>query len=46
MIYYTQEYDGEYCDDPGMKLLGKLRIDLPGSERPVLFGLASKNKRI
>ena len=46
MIYYTQEYNEEYCDDPGIKLLGKLRIDLPDSRWPVLFGLASKNKRI
>ncbi|RIA82723.1 hypothetical protein C1645_809496 [Glomus cerebriforme] len=40
-LYYTKEYDGEYCDDPGMKLLGKLHIDLPGSglDRPVLFGI-------
>ncbi|CAG8579865.1 14374_t:CDS:2 [Funneliformis caledonium] len=40
-IYYTQEYDGIFCDDPGMKFLGKLRVDLPGSglNRPVLFGL-------
>ncbi|RIA82727.1 hypothetical protein C1645_880884 [Glomus cerebriforme] len=40
-IYYTQEYDGEYSDDPGMKLLGKLHIDLPGSglDRSVLFGI-------
>ncbi|CAG8504980.1 9395_t:CDS:2 [Funneliformis mosseae] len=40
-IYYTREYDGIYCDDPGMKLLGKLHADLPGSglNRPVLFGL-------
>ncbi|PKC69844.1 hypothetical protein RhiirA1_503301 [Rhizophagus irregularis] len=29
-IYYTREYDGEYCDDPGMKLLGKFHTDLPG----------------
>ena len=40
-LYYTKEYDAEYCDDPGMKPLGKLRIDLPGSglDRPVLFEL-------
>ena len=40
-IYYTREYDAEYCDDPGMILLGTLSIDLPGSglDRPVLFGL-------
>ncbi|RIA82728.1 hypothetical protein C1645_880885 [Glomus cerebriforme] len=40
-IYYTQEYDGEYCDDPGMKLLGTLTVGFPGSgfDRCVLFGL-------
>ncbi|RIA82732.1 hypothetical protein C1645_834929 [Glomus cerebriforme] len=40
-IYYTQEDDGKYCDDPGMKLLGKFRIDLPGSglNRSVSLGL-------
>ncbi|CAG8579884.1 14375_t:CDS:2 [Funneliformis caledonium] len=40
-VYYTREYDGVYCDDPGMKLIGELQIDLPGSghDRPVLFGL-------
>jgi hypothetical protein len=41
-IYYTQEYDANYCDEPGMKLLGELHIDLPGSgfDRKVLFGLS------
>ncbi|GBB85955.1 hypothetical protein RclHR1_01240006 [Rhizophagus clarus] len=40
-LYYTEKYDGIYCDDPGMKLLGKFRIDLPGSglDRYVLFGM-------
>jgi hypothetical protein len=40
-IYYTQNDDAEYCDEPGVKLLGKLRIYLPGSglDRCVLFGL-------
>ena len=40
-IYYTKEYDGEYCDDPGMKLLGSLRIGLPGSglDRTVSLGI-------
>ena len=40
-IYYTTEHYGEYCDEPGMKLLGTLHIELPGSgtDRPVLFGL-------
>ncbi|RGB28804.1 hypothetical protein C1646_341960 [Rhizophagus diaphanus] len=30
-IYCTKERNTKYCDDPGMKLLGKLNIDLPGS---------------
>jgi hypothetical protein len=30
-IYYTREYDAEYTDEHGMRLLGKLHIDLPGS---------------
>ncbi|PKY60852.1 hypothetical protein RhiirA4_449747 [Rhizophagus irregularis] len=40
-LYYTREYDAEYCDDPGMKLLGKLIVNLPGSglHRRILFGL-------
>src|SRR3954452_16342560 len=40
-IYYTKKHDAEYCNDPGVKLLGKLQIDLPGSglDRRVLFGL-------
>ncbi|RIA82729.1 hypothetical protein C1645_809500 [Glomus cerebriforme] len=40
-IYYTREYDGKYCDDPGMNLLGGLCFDLPGSglNRSVLFGM-------
>ena len=40
-LYYTKEYDGKYCDDPGMKLLGKFRVELPGSglNRFVLFGI-------
>ena len=25
----TKEYEAKYCYDPGMKLLGKLHIDLP-----------------
>src|SRR3954453_16810491 len=41
LIYYTQKYDVKYCDDPCVKLLGKLIVDLPGSgiDRRVLFGL-------
>ncbi|CAB4491863.1 unnamed protein product [Rhizophagus irregularis] len=40
-IYYTREYDAEYCDDPGMKLLGNLIVDFPGEgfNRRILFGL-------
>ena len=28
-IYITNELSAEYCDEPGMKLLGTLTIDLP-----------------
>ncbi|GBC04297.1 hypothetical protein RclHR1_00560024 [Rhizophagus clarus] len=28
-IYYTREYNAEFCDESGMRLLGVLRIDLP-----------------
>ncbi|CAG8597070.1 369_t:CDS:2, partial [Scutellospora calospora] len=42
-IFYTQELDSKYCDEIGMKLLGKLRIDLPdvhlGLQRSIMFGL-------
>ncbi|CAG8544704.1 19684_t:CDS:2, partial [Racocetra fulgida] len=42
-IFCTQEQEFKYCDELGMKLLGKLRIDLPdvhlGLKRPILFGL-------
>ncbi|CAB4437340.1 unnamed protein product [Rhizophagus irregularis] len=27
-LYYTEEYDGTYCDDPGMKLLGGLFLSI------------------
>jgi hypothetical protein len=39
-IYYTTEYDAKYCDEPGMRLLGKLAVDLPGSGNldKLLFG--------
>ncbi|RIA95891.1 hypothetical protein C1645_816035, partial [Glomus cerebriforme] len=30
-IYYTSKSDAIYCDEPGMKLLGNLTIDLPSS---------------
>ncbi len=29
-IYYTREYNAEFCDDDGMEFLGTLKIDLPG----------------
>ncbi|GBB85957.1 hypothetical protein RclHR1_01240008 [Rhizophagus clarus] len=47
-LYYTKENEAEYCDDPGMKFLGKLHIDLPGSglNRPVLFGITFGNMEI
>ncbi|RIA87550.1 hypothetical protein C1645_877992 [Glomus cerebriforme] len=40
-IYYTQEYEGEYCDDPGMNHLGNLLVDLPGAglDRSITFGM-------
>lgn len=40
-IYYTREYDAEYCDDPGMKLLVEFIVSLPGSglHRPTLIEL-------
>lgn len=40
-LYYTENYNGTYCDDPGMKLLGEFTVDLPGSgiDRSVLFGM-------
>ncbi|RIA82056.1 hypothetical protein C1645_809790 [Glomus cerebriforme] len=43
-IYYTREFEGEFSHDPGMKLLGKLKIDWPdvqfGLERSISFKLA------
>src|SRR3989442_399556 len=30
-IYYTRESDAKYCDEAGMKYLGKLTVYLPGS---------------
>ncbi|CAG8701270.1 13874_t:CDS:2, partial [Racocetra fulgida] len=42
-IFTTENSDGKYCDEDGMKLLGSLKIDLPdihlGTERPVQFSL-------
>jgi hypothetical protein len=41
-IYYTKEFSAKYCDEPGMKLLGKLIIYLPGSGHldKLLFGFS------
>ncbi|PKC17240.1 actin-like ATPase domain-containing protein [Rhizophagus irregularis] len=43
-IYYTREQDADYCNEPGMKLLGSLLIDLPevhlGTNRPCTFCLS------
>ncbi|PKK78334.1 hypothetical protein RhiirC2_843597 [Rhizophagus irregularis] len=43
-LYRTSEYNVEYCDEPGVELLGSLRIDLPdvhlGYNRSVTFGLS------
>jgi molecular chaperone DnaK (HSP70) len=43
-IYCTREYDAKFCDEPGMELIGTLRIDLPdvhlGCNRPVTFGFS------
>ncbi|RIA82252.1 hypothetical protein C1645_809690 [Glomus cerebriforme] len=40
-IFYTKESNAVYCDEPGMKLLGQLLIDLPdvhlGNDRPCTF---------
>jgi molecular chaperone DnaK (HSP70) len=42
-IYYTTEYDAQYCDEVGMEKLGSLSVSLPdvhlGIDRPILFGL-------
>ena len=40
-IYYTREYDAKYCDEPCMKILGRIIVDFPGSgfDRRILFGL-------
>ncbi|CAI2180748.1 11014_t:CDS:2, partial [Funneliformis geosporum] len=43
-VYHTKNQDAVYCDEPGMKLLGTLLIDLPdahlGTKRPVTFSLS------
>ena len=40
-IYITTELSADFCDEPGMKLLGNLTIDLPdvhlGTNRPCTF---------
>src|SRR3954447_17564157 len=42
-FYYTSNYDGTYCDEPSMNLLGSFNIDLPdihlGLNRPILVTL-------
>ncbi len=42
-FYYTDRYDGTYCDDIGMKKLGSFTVDLPdtylGLNRPVKLSL-------
>ncbi|CAG8527368.1 9814_t:CDS:10 [Ambispora leptoticha] len=42
-IYKTKADDGEYCDEPGMELFGKLNLELPdvhlGFSRPMEFTL-------
>src|SRR5688500_6400126 len=32
-IFYTTEYNAKYCDESGMRLLGKLIIYLSGSDK-------------
>ncbi|CAI2174732.1 1672_t:CDS:2 [Funneliformis geosporum] len=43
-IYYTPRYGAKFCDDPGMKLLGTLRVRATdthlGLNRPIEFLLA------
>ncbi|GBC10505.1 hypothetical protein RclHR1_00970006 [Rhizophagus clarus] len=41
-IYYTTKHDAKYCDEPGMKRLGKLIIDLSeiGHLDKLLFGFS------
>nr|CAG8558965.1 2140_t:CDS:2 [Entrophospora candida] len=50
IIYYTKENDAKYPDDPGLKVLGNLRISLPdtkfGVDRPVLFSLCFSKMEI
>ncbi|PKK80354.1 hypothetical protein RhiirC2_859927 [Rhizophagus irregularis] len=30
-LFFTKEYNAKYCDEPGMRFLGKLVVNLPGS---------------
>jgi len=43
-IYYTKEKSAVYCDEPGMKFLGELLINLPdvhlGTNRPCTLSLS------
>ncbi|GBC06842.1 hypothetical protein RclHR1_07090001 [Rhizophagus clarus] len=43
-VYYTRECDAKYCDEPGMKYLGKLKINLLdvhlGLNKHLKFGLS------
>ncbi|PKY22940.1 hypothetical protein RhiirB3_526153 [Rhizophagus irregularis] len=43
-LYRTPEYNAEYCDAPGMELVGTMQIDLPddhlGLNRPLAFGIS------
>ncbi|RIA82245.1 hypothetical protein C1645_862964 [Glomus cerebriforme] len=49
-IFYTREHIAVYCDEPGMKLLGKLIIHIPnvqlGTHRPYTFSLAFDDMKI
>ncbi|RIA87532.1 hypothetical protein C1645_807258 [Glomus cerebriforme] len=42
-VYYTAKNSGIFCDDPGMRLLGTLYINIPdihlGRNRPIEFSL-------
>ncbi|CAB5385695.1 unnamed protein product [Rhizophagus irregularis] len=41
-VYYTNEESATYIDEPGMKLLGVLNVDLPDAHldnRSIIFGL-------
>jgi hypothetical protein len=42
-VYYTSKYDAKYCGDPGMRLLGIIRVKTHdthlGLNRPIEFSL-------